>query len=470
MLKTIEEIKEQFKKVIAYSQTGIDDPQVDELFEAWDTKKCDFYDMFGEKLIYEVPEKVCFELDEQTKSERLGSFITYMWASGYDDLGRFLEHQKDGFFKNVVVEEYQLYDDKKTVITKNSKLTKAFKHFIKNEKVLNDLQIKASRLIQENKIEGKLCFSIHPLDYLSISENGHNWRSCHALDGEYRAGNISYMMDSSTIVCYLKSDNDIVLPNFPEDVLWNSKKWRVLLYFSQDWKMIFAGKQYPFSSPVGMNLVLEWLNKNAIQKPHAIWYDRVDEDSYWLPWSDWTLDQVKKDDVTYHFYNGGYIPVKNKLVKTEDLVKDAKGSQQFNDVLKSSCYKPMYTQLVYASTWNDDVVCYANEDSKFTIGGKTKCLRCGKEEVLFGSSTMMCYDCEWHYGTSESDAFCYCEECDTRIPTEEGYYVGDRIYCKQCYDEYTVKCDSCGDAILRENAYYDEVNDTYLCKWCREED
>ena len=95
MLKTIEEIKEQFKKVIAYSQTGIDDPQVDELFKAWDTKKCDFYDMFGEKLIYEVPEKVCFELDEQTKSERLGSFITYMWASGYDDLGRFLEHQKD---------------------------------------------------------------------------------------------------------------------------------------------------------------------------------------------------------------------------------------------------------------------------------------------------------------------------------------------------------------------------------------
>ena len=28
-------------------------------------------------------------------------------------------------------------------------------------------------------------------DYLSLSENAFNWRSCHALDGEYRAGNLS---------------------------------------------------------------------------------------------------------------------------------------------------------------------------------------------------------------------------------------------------------------------------------------
>ena len=42
-------------------------------------------------------------------------------------------------------------------------------------------------------MEGYLYLSIHPLDYLSISETNHGWRSCHALDGEYRNGNLSYL-------------------------------------------------------------------------------------------------------------------------------------------------------------------------------------------------------------------------------------------------------------------------------------
>ena len=73
---------------------------------------------------------------------------------------------------------------------------------------------------------------MHPLDYLSLSENTYNWRSCHSLDGEYRAGNLSYMMDKSTVICYLKSNDDVILSNFGPEVKWNSKKWRVLLYFS----------------------------------------------------------------------------------------------------------------------------------------------------------------------------------------------------------------------------------------------
>lgn len=84
-------------------------------------------------------------------------------------------------------------------------------------------------LIQEDKVTGILCLSIHPLDYLSLSENTYNWRSCHALDGEYRAGNLSYMMDNTTVVCYLKGEDEAELPHFPAEVKWNSKKWRMLL-------------------------------------------------------------------------------------------------------------------------------------------------------------------------------------------------------------------------------------------------
>ena len=125
---------------------------------------------------------------------------------------------------------------------------KALKFFIDNEGALRHYQDRISNIIQANSFSGILCLSIHPLDYLSSSENMSNWRSCHALDGEYAAGNLSYMTDPSTIICYLKSndENDVILPMFPPDVPWNSKKWRCLLHFSDDKDMMFMSKHYPF--------------------------------------------------------------------------------------------------------------------------------------------------------------------------------------------------------------------------------
>jgi hypothetical protein len=50
------------------------------------------------------------------------------------------------------------------------------------------------------------------------------------------------MMDEHTMVCYLKASDSVKLPNFPDDVPWNSKKWRVLLYLSKDLNMLMAGR------------------------------------------------------------------------------------------------------------------------------------------------------------------------------------------------------------------------------------
>ena len=122
------------------------------------------------------------------------------------------------------------------------KLVKAFKFFEQDKVTLETIQNEASRLIQEDKIEGKLRVSVHPLDFLSASENTYNWRSCHALDGEYRAGNLSYMCDRSTVMVYLCTEDKKKLPRFPASVPWYSKKWRMLLHFSDNWDMIFAGR------------------------------------------------------------------------------------------------------------------------------------------------------------------------------------------------------------------------------------
>ena len=268
-------IQEQFNSVIEYSQ-GYSGVNTDELFEKWLDAKRDFIEVMGGKLIYEYPETVYFELGPKEKSLRVDDFIS-MVENRWDnyDLSLFIEAQKEGFFSNQVVESYN-YNGQ--IIPKGMKLLKAFKFFESNTKVLNDIQSAASMIIQEDKVEGKLCLSVHPLDFLSSSENTHNWRSCHALDGDYRGGNLSYMVDKSTIMCYLKSTKNEKLPNFPKEVPWNSKKWRVLLFFSNDWNMIFAGRQYPFYTESGLNFVK----------------DKILSEKFKLgDWSEWTNKKIR---------------------------------------------------------------------------------------------------------------------------------------------------------------------------------
>ena len=150
------------------------------------------------------------------------------------------------------------------------------------------------QIIQENTITGTLCFSVHPLDFLSSSENTHNWRSCHSLDGEYRGGNLSYMVDDCTFMCYLRSDGyDHQLPNFPHEVKWNSKKWRVLLYLSNDRTMLMAGRQYPFSSSTGMDRVIKEV---FIPERYALWNG---VEAHWSGWREGFSSSIKINDEYY---------------------------------------------------------------------------------------------------------------------------------------------------------------------------
>ena len=456
-------IKEDFDKVISYSQ-DIEFPKTDKLFELWKINKQYFFEAFGNKLIVEIDDKITFELSNEAKYDRIESFINYCYDRGYGALSDFLDQTKDGFFKNSVPIDYTYRDIK---ITKGTKIIKAFKYFIHESEDLNDIQSKASQIIQENKIEGKLCFSIHPLDYLSVSENDHNWRSCHALDGEYRAGNLSYMMDNSTIVCYLKSEKDTKLPHFPSDVPWNSKKWRVLLYLSGDRKMIFAGKQYPFSTNSGMDLILnKYLNssKNEARIMPEFWDEH--KSSHWSKWTTYKIKDIE-DGMIHYSFNAYYIPLGTGIVPLHKLVKDVDGSRQFNDVLKSSCYEPMYTILV-DDGWQKDV-CYPRTDhrrTRFEIGNMTYCLHCGENEVLDDGMSMMCYECERKYGHSSDGMFSFCTHCGERIHVEDGYYINDEIYCEDCFKSLGVRCDNCCDYFLEQDLIYNENTGEHLCKWC----
>lgn len=446
-----EEIQEQFNKVISYSQ-NIPEPQTDDLFQKWKDNKKYWYKILGEQLILNVG-KVSFELSIQSKKQRYNSFLE--WVEQFENetgyLTQFLGRiSAQDFYANTLDQDFWITDT--TKIPKGSKIIKSFKHFINDERLLRDFQDKASEIIQENKVEGELCFSIHPLDFLSLSENQFHWRSCHALDGDYRCGNLSYMCDMHTVICYLKGKEDVVLPRFPNDIKWNNKKWRCLLFVDDPMKpnVIFAGRQYPFFTSGSLNLVKDHL---VARFPAANWWE---ETPIWTPWYKENISTYTfEDDVTMPIMGKKVYPLCNSIYKLDDLVTDAKNAKHYNDLLYSSCYEPHYT-------FNARIT---KTDIKFVIGSETMCLRCG-ENVVQTVGTMMCPNCEIEYGTANSDDFASCDLCGSRFLYEDAEWVGDDRYCPQCFIDHTFECEECGERYNNYEKKYVSKIGKYVCNQC----
>lgn len=338
------------------------------------------------------------------------------------------------------------WEEKK--IPKGSKLIKAFKHFAQGQ-ALEDIQNRASQIIQENCVTGTLCFSVHPLDYLSSSENTYNWRSCHALDGEYRAGNLSYMCDKSTIICYLRGAENVKLPMFPEDVPWNNKKWRVLFHISDDWDLIFAGRQYPFSSREGIDNARKWLLATLHKEP-------------WT-YCDWTDPVVAEVPDSYgHTYdlNSDYIMIRGQLLELPGLVIDCPNPLHFNDILRSSCYKPHYTAYNNRPWFKENV-------SKVHVGAECKCLRCGQAPIRITES-FMCDDCDIQYGEFNQDIYTTCDCCGRRIFIEDAIDVENEEICEECLRNECFYCEECEEPHFNDSKVYIEEEDIYVCSRCAE--
>ena len=415
----LSKIKEQVASVISYSQ-DVRNPKVDGLLDNWYIAKSDFYELFGNKLIYEVgPIKV--ELTNSEKQDRIDEFIDKVSDKyNYVGLVRFIKENRNNFFDNVVEEPFN-DEDLDIHVPAGIKISKAFKFFIEDKEDLDAVQTLMSMLLQESKVSGTLCLSIHPLDYLSSSENTYNWRSCHALDGDYRAGNLSYMLDSATIICYLRGEEEAKLPRFPSSVPWNSKKWRMLLFVSEDKDALFAGRQYPFSSRMLMNTV-----KGAFT---SLLDEQNKEDAWnynpWHSWSNWHDDYIKdiqfKTGESDNFeLQNKYFPINGRLYKDKDLIQDI-GTLHFNDLLYSSYYTPYY--------------CWINKYSPrhkilFNIGAPVPCLCCGKLEIR-NHDMMVCDDCSIH------DDYVTCEYCGIEMPMDEMIWLSDREMwvCPSCYEE-----------------------------------
>ena len=150
----IKEIKPKVDEVLTYSQ-HVEFYHTQKLLEDWyNAKKTIIKKVLAGQLIYECPEKITFELSQESKIDRYNSFIEYVGnlldIDYSNDFMRYLERiSPDWFYKNVLEADYVINEDKK--IQKGTKVVKSFKYFITDPVLLADIQNRASNLIQENK-------------------------------------------------------------------------------------------------------------------------------------------------------------------------------------------------------------------------------------------------------------------------------------------------------------------------------
>ena len=461
----IEEIKDQVAAVIGCSQ-GFQNIinkklNVKPLIDKWLNSKKYFIEKLDGNLIYELPWSVSFELDEKSKRNRLetftgmvdshyGNYLLYLFLAGLNP---------DDFYNNKTSKEYRIVDgDNVIIIPENFKVVKAFKFFVENKELLHKLQSEASELIQENIVTGRLCFSVHPLDFLSASENVHNWRSCHALDGDYRTGNLNYLMDSNTVICYLRAEKMAKLPHFPENIQWNSKKWRVWLFFSDDKSMLFAGRQYPFEANRGLELI-----KNNFLSPLTFG-----------TYGPFYTDKLKKFQETS--YNSIFrisppmVPVGSTMRALDELIIDGEQTFHYNDLLHSSCYDPIYSYRIGSSFWHSEGLtgCTDKDKTKFHIGAACPCPICGQENIAFGE-IMACYSCEDDYQLSDDDSYEVCDICGRSAYYEDmiDLELSDQRVCPTCFAREAVRCQDCGTADVPELVKYVPEDGRCLCPECK---
>lgn len=221
-------------------------------------------DYFGDSLIirkeFIVSEESDFEARKNVQNEIVMNIMDELEIKNNYGLKSFLLNYCD-LSKNKVLENYTTYSNKSRKIPKGANVSRSLKYFIVEKDLLRKFQDLLSQLIQKSSYEGKkyyMYLSIHPSDFLTISDNTKNWTSCHSLREDYYFGNFTYLADKTTLVAYVldtkdEFDNNIfdVNTNYDLGYKWNSKLWRSLVHVTRDENENLAmliNKQYPFKS------------------------------------------------------------------------------------------------------------------------------------------------------------------------------------------------------------------------------
>lgn len=297
------------------------------------------------------------------------------------------------------------YGNKNIKLTRDVKVIKIFQKILKMYKynrwdLFEEFRNKLSNLSTGANIDTNLVLSIHPIDFMTMSDNNCGWHSCMSWkeNGCYSNGTIEMMNSNIVVVSYLESSTPFLfnyhkIPN---------KSWRMLAYVTKD--IILSGKPYPYSNKELSIEVVKQLAKMVKEKFNWKYSYKGQEYYDLMPYG--------CDDFLYNSYK--YFGKKSILMKTNGM---------YNDLLEDhSCFYYCYRN-------------YVPKTKVINASGKCTCLICGKEIRNIGSNDKYCSDCYEKY---------YCSSCKTVHPENKIYKV-NILYkygkalsniCEKCSKDY----------------------------------
>lgn len=279
-----------------------------------------------------------------------------------------------------------------------------------------DFRIKHSQILNTKTLRGKLHLSIHPLDYMTMSDNACGWDSCMnwVNRGDYRMGTIE-MMNSPMVICaYLDSEKPFYLDDGEDgNIRWSNKKWRELFIVNKD--LLLGIKGYPYINRELESICLEWI-KELIEAHPALEYGPYM--SKIMPFHNDAMNNYAVEDT-------------NELRAVRLWINC---NYMYNDI-----YDEHFGYI------NPKVDC----NLSFNYSGESTCLACGRNA--------------WEDHCDDYDAYnLVCYECNDMVRCSccgDWYYIDDmriidgEYYCNYCYDEYTIYCGHCGQLHKTSNSY-----------------
>ena len=397
---------------------------LDYILREWNKSKQTLFNIFGEKLMLEKEiqvedgdNKKIREINNYLNSTNPGTdfinsvrkLFTFNGAYFEDTYATYNLTQAKQLFTNRVAKEfsYRNKDGKVIKVPEGAKVMRVLQKIAK-EFDLPDFEIFRNHIsciteIRKSKI--KFTLSIHPLDYMTMSDNANGWESCMNWTqgpGSYRAGTIEMMNSPVVVVAYITTK-----PYYPANtfIKWTSKSWRELIIVHPN--TICSVKSYPYYNISFDKALVNWL-ADLVEEKTEWRYNRKKPQENLESCSDIKAWQDKEDKDNYFLLH----------FETNEMYND------------------------FGNTDNYGIFSINPPDNKYhtstiNYSGLMTCMCCGENCGWYDNTeAVICEDCE-------PSIYCYC--CGERVNANDAIEVDGEWVCEDCYNDLH-RCMCCEDA------------------------
>ena len=269
-----------------YANGNTDCKNIDDVLREWADSKRTLYHTLGDKFIVEFPieyNRPISDISDDCWKETAypSKFSTFL----HDLMSEFkcTTSYTNNIFNHIIVNADNMaantinietpisvqhkLTQKTIVIQPGAKYFRTLHHLVKEcggkyDNIFEEFRIRVSQITNQRSLKGTMCISIHPMDFITMSDNSYGWDSCMKWvddTGDYRMGTVE-MMNSPIVVCaYLKGSEPF---NFgwnknDEFTTWNNKKWRELFIVTPE--LITEIKSYPYDNEEFTRAVMDTL-------------------------------------------------------------------------------------------------------------------------------------------------------------------------------------------------------------------